>query len=109
MARSLLDWKAHHLRELTGDQPYYAKHKIEQVSLAMRLRTVLQQPFVMARYEPVIILITLYLSSLYIVLVKIFDGYEYIFRQTYEISHGLSNTIFIGTGVGIVIGITTAP
>ena len=100
----LLSWKATQLRKITGDDRYYAEHEIERIPVLTRLRTALPRPFLMAFYEPVIILITLYMSALYIILFTFFDGYEYIFRHRYDISQGLSNTIFIGIFVGVCLG-----
>ncbi len=58
----LLEWKARQLRQLTNDDRYHAEHEIERIPLATRLRIALPRPFVMAFTEPVIFLITLYMS-----------------------------------------------
>ncbi|KAI1622980.1 MFS transporter [Exophiala viscosa] len=105
----LLSWKAKHLRAITGDDRYYAEHELEHVSVLKRLRVALPRPFIMAFREPVISLICLYMTVLYIILFTFFDGYDYIFRQTYNISQGLSNTIFIGIAVGILFGAVWLP
>ncbi|KAK5459377.1 hypothetical protein LTS15_003505 [Exophiala xenobiotica] len=100
----LLSWKAKHLRKLTGDGRYVAEHEIERIPVSTRLRVALPRPFIMAFTEPVIFLITLYMSVLYIILFTFFDGYDYIFRQTYGISQGQSNTIFVGIAIGVLLG-----
>ncbi|RMZ79511.1 hypothetical protein DV737_g3384, partial [Chaetothyriales sp. CBS 132003] len=100
----LLSWKAKHLRRITGDKRYYAEHEIERIPLLTRLRVALPRPFIMAITEPVIFLITLYMSVLYIILFTFFDGYDFIFRETYGISQGLSNTIFVGIAIGVCLG-----
>ncbi|KIX01379.1 uncharacterized protein Z518_09104 [Rhinocladiella mackenziei CBS 650.93] len=105
----LLSWKATQLRKITGDDRYYAEHEIERIPLSTRLRIALPRPFIMAFYEPVIFLITLYMSVLYVVLFTFFDGYEYIFRRTYNLSQGLSNTIFVGIAVGVCLGSVVIP
>ncbi|EXJ88590.1 hypothetical protein A1O1_05520 [Capronia coronata CBS 617.96] len=97
----ILSWKAAHLRKITGDKRYYAAHELERTPLLTRLRIALPRPFEMAFREPVILLITLYMSVLYIILFTFFDGYEYIYTRTYGISQGLTNTIFVGIFVGI--------
>ncbi|KIX96904.1 uncharacterized protein Z520_07624 [Fonsecaea multimorphosa CBS 102226] len=99
----LLSWKAKHLRRITGDERYYAEHEIERIPLATRLRVALPRPFIMAFTEPVIFLITLYMSVLYIILFTFFDGYDFIFRETYGVSQGISNTIFIGIAIGVCL------
>jgi MFS family permease len=99
----LLSWKAKHLRRITGDKRYYAEHEIERIPVSTRLRVALPRPFIMAFTEPVIFLITLYMSVLYIILFTFFDGYDFIFRETYGISQGLSNTIFVGIAIGVCL------
>jgi len=96
----LLSWKAKQLRKVSGDDRYYAEHEINRIPLSTRLRIALTRPFVMAFREPVIILTSLYMTVLYIVLFTFLDGYEFIFTQTYGISQGLTNTIFVGIFVG---------
>lgn len=99
----LLSWKAKHLRRITGDKRFYAEHEIERIPLLTRLKVALPRPFIMAFTEPVIFLITLYMSVLYIILFTFFDGYDFIFRETYGISQGMSNTIFLGIAVGVCL------
>lgn len=97
----LLSWKAKHLRRLTGDDRYVALHEVERTPLTKQLRMALVRPFVMAWYEPVIQLSTLYLSVVYIVLFTFFDGYEIIFQQTFNLSIGITYTLFIAIAIGV--------
>lgn len=108
-APTLLSWKAKQMRKISGDNRYYALHEIDQVSLTHRLTVALPRPFVMAFYEPVIVLITLYLSMLYIILFTFFEGYTFIFQQTYGISQELTNTILVGIPVGVLLGALPVP
>lgn len=98
----ILSWKATHLRKLTGDDRYYAEHELDQIPLSQRLRIALPRPFIMAWHESVILLITLYMVVLYIILFTFFDGYTFIFQETYGISQGLTNIIFTGIFVGVI-------
>lgn len=97
----LLSWKARQLRKITGDERYYAAHEIERISLWTRLKLALRRPFTLAVHEPIILLMSLYLSVVYIILFTFLSGYDFVFRQTYNISQGLSNTIFIGILIGV--------
>lgn len=97
----LLSWKAKHLRKITGDERYYAAHEIERISLCTRLELALRRPFTLAVHEPIILLISLYLSVVYIIVFTFLSGFDFVFRQTYNISQGLSNTIFLGILVGV--------
>ena len=62
----LLKWKAQHLRELTGDERYCAELEIRSETFMQRLGTALYRPFLLTATEPIIILIALYLTVVYI-------------------------------------------
>jgi len=62
----LLKWKAQHLRELTGDDRYRAEIEIRSETFMQRLGTALYRPFLLTATEPIIILIALYLTVVYI-------------------------------------------
>lgn len=98
----LLSWKAKHLRRLTGDDRYVAMHEVERMSLTKQLQIALARPFIMAYHEPVIQLSTLYLSVVYVVLFTFFDGYEVIFQETYNLSTGITYTLFIAIAIGVL-------
>ena len=97
----LLSWKARQLRNITGDDRYYAEQEIERIPLMSRLKTALKRPFILAFHEPIILLISFYLCLVYVILFTFLSGYDSIFLQTYHISQGLSNTIFVGILVGM--------
>lgn len=97
----LLKWKARHLRNLTGDDRFQAELEITKATLWTRLKIAMQRPFLMMG-EPIIMLMALYLTIIYIVQFTFLDGYNYIFREPYGISQGLTNVIFAGIFVGIV-------
>lgn len=97
----LLKWKASHLREMTGDDRYRADIEVRQQSLAHRLKRALYRPFLLTFREPIIILVALYLTVIYIVLFGFLDGYTYIFEDTYGISQGLTGVCFVGIVIGL--------
>jgi hypothetical protein len=71
----LLKWKAKHLRELTGDDRYRAEIEVREESFFHRLKRALYRPFLLTSREPIIMLVALYLSVIYIVLFTFLDGY----------------------------------
>ncbi|KAK5121270.1 hypothetical protein LTR85_005436 [Meristemomyces frigidus] len=97
----LLKWKAKHLRELTGDPRYKAEIEIREQTFFHRLKRALYRPFLLTSREPIIILIALYLTVIYIVLFTFLDGYPYIFEDVYGISQGLTGVCFLGIIVGL--------
>lgn len=65
---TLLKWKAQHLRAITGDQRYRAEIEVREETFFRRLRRALYRPFILTVREPIIILLALYLTVIYIVL-----------------------------------------
>ncbi|KAH6658057.1 major facilitator superfamily transporter [Truncatella angustata] len=96
----LLQWKAAHLRRITGDDRYRSEHEIVEATLFSRLKVSMTRPFVMLT-EPIIIAMTFYLSVVYIVLFTFLIGWPWIFEYPYAIGQGLSNVIFIAMFVGL--------
>ncbi|KAI7165487.1 MFS general substrate transporter [Hortaea werneckii] len=97
----LLKWKAQHLRELTGDERYRSEMEIRQQTFLHRLQRALWRPFLLTSREPIIILIALYLTVIYIVLFGFLDGYPYIFTDVYGINEGLTGLCFLGIIIGL--------
>ncbi|EXA31198.1 hypothetical protein FOVG_17516 [Fusarium oxysporum f. sp. pisi HDV247] len=96
----LLSWKARHLRNITGEGRYCARHELDKIRLPQRLRLACARPFIMAWNELTIKLASLYLSFVYIVLFTFFDGYPTIFQETYGLSTGMTFTLLAGITVG---------
>ena len=105
----LLKWKAAHLRDLTGDDRYRAEVEIRDVSFIKRLGRALYRPFVLTVSEPIIILIALYLTVIYIILFTFLDGYDFVFTQTYGFSEGITGLSFIGIGIGLCLASVLVP
>lgn len=105
----LLKWKAKHLRELTGDHRYRAEIEVRETSFLQRMEVALIRPFVLTVTEPIIILIALYLTVVYIILFTFLDGYVYIFQIPYDLDDGLLGTCFLGIVVGLFCATSLTP
>lgn len=108
-APTLLKWKATHLRQLTGDDRYKAEIEIRYISFPQRLGTALYRPFVLTFSEPIIILMALYLAVVYIILFSFFNGYTFIFTETYGFSQGATGLAFIGIAIGLCFALLLVP
>ena len=97
----LLKWKAAHLREITGDDRYRAEVEIRAETFLRRLRRALYRPFLLTATEPIIILVALYLTVIYIILFTFLDGYAFIFTDTYGFSEGITGLSFVGIAIGL--------
>lgn len=62
----LLKWKSKHLRRLTGDDRYLSVGEVKDEGFGVRLRRALTRPFILTVREPIIMLIALYLTVIYI-------------------------------------------
>ncbi|KAI9170743.1 putative efflux pump kojT [Paramyrothecium foliicola] len=104
----LLDWKAKELRRKTGDNRYTSEHA-QKESFFKRLRGTALMPATFFRTEPVIIALGLYLVLLYILLFTFLTGFEYIFKQTYQLSDGLTGSCFASVAAGATAFTLSAP
>lgn len=97
----LLTWKAGCMRAVTGDQRYVAEHEIKGDSFWQRLQISLYRPFLLTSREPIIMLIALYLTVIYIVLFTFLDGYDYIFGEIHGVNQGITGLCFLGIAIGL--------
>ena len=97
----LLKWKAKHLRDITGDERYRAEAEVKMEPLMTRLGRALYRPFLLAFTEPIIMIVTLYLTIIYIVLFTFLDGYTYIFSDIHGTSQGVTGLCFVGIIIGL--------
>ena len=97
----LLKWKAEHLRTITGDQRYKGSIEIREETLFGKLKRALYRPFLLTFREPIIILVALYLTVIYIVLFGFLDGFTYIFGDTYGLGPGLTGLCFLAIIIGL--------
>ena len=105
----LLKWKASHLRALTNDDRYRGAIEIREETFLVRLRRALYRPFLLTFREPIIILLALYLTVVYIILFTFLDGYTYIFTETYGFTQGITGLSFLGIAIGFCLASCLVP
>lgn len=96
----LLSWRAAHFRRLTGDERFRSPLEVVRTTFLERLRVAVSRPFIMTWSEPIILLMSLYLTILYIVLFTFFVAFEFVYTETYGISQGVTNLIWLAVFVG---------
>ncbi|KAH7460939.1 putative efflux pump [Fusarium oxysporum f. sp. matthiolae] len=99
----ILSWKASILRKETGDGRYRSPMEMNRETLGHRLKLSVYRPFAMFYSELIIILVSLYLTIIYIVLFTFLEGYAYVFGQTYGISESLTSLCWAGMLFGILL------
>ncbi|KAB8201350.1 major facilitator superfamily domain-containing protein [Aspergillus parasiticus] len=97
----LLKWRAAHLRQVTGDKRYRSDMDVQKIALFERILGACKRQFSLTVHEPIILLISLYMTVIYIVLFTFFDGYPFIFQDVYGLSQGLTNIVWVAMYVGI--------
>ncbi|KAF3927809.1 hypothetical protein ABW20_dc0101642 [Dactylellina cionopaga] len=103
----LLDWKARHLRQVTGKN--YVSEHAEKASLFQRLKEILPMPVKFFLKEPVVTILGSYLILLYILLFTFLSGFDYIFKQTYNLSVGQTGSCFGSIAAGATAFTLCAP
>jgi DHA1 family multidrug resistance protein-like MFS transporter len=104
----LLDWKAKHLRRLTGDQRYVSEH-VQSGSFLTRMKKVITLPATFFGTEPIIIIFGGYLVLLYILLFSFLSGFDYIFKQTDRLSTSSTGACFAAIAAGSTTFTICAP
>lgn len=99
----ILYWKASILRRETGDERHRAPMEMKRQSLGQHLKLSVYRPFAMFYSELIIILVSLYLTIIYIILFTFLEGYTYVFGEIYGISQGLTSLCWAGMLVGILL------
>lgn len=97
----LLQWKASHLRRITGDDRFVSETEIRAQPFRTRLLQALYRPFLLTAREPIVVVFALYLTVVYIILFTFLDGYTYIFGETYGFSQGITGLSFLGIAIGL--------
>lgn len=105
----LLKWKAAHMRSITGDERYRAEAEVMMEPFMTRLGRALYRPFLLASTEPIILIITLYLTIIYIILFTFLDGYTYIFQDIHGTSQGVTGLCFLGIAIGLFFASALVP
>jgi len=104
----LLDWKAKHLRQVTGDDRYVSKHA-EQSPFLRRLKDVLPLSIKFSTKEPAILTLGGFLVLLYILLFSFLSGFDYIFKHTYNLSSLEEGACFASIAAGATVFALCAP
>lgn len=105
----LLQWKAKHLRSITGDARFMAESELRKVSLPQQLLHSCSRPFRLFFGEIMVMLFTMYLVVVYVVLFGFLTGYDFIFGDTYGFSQGSVGLAFIGMNIGFLVAFALVP
>lgn len=84
---------------------------VDLTDLSNRLKSIvtrtLARPFAMLAVEPILMLVTLYLSVIYGLLYALFSVFPIVWGQLRGFNNGEVGLVFIGVGIGTTLGAST--
>ncbi|KAM0256041.1 hypothetical protein ACHAQJ_005240 [Trichoderma viride] len=104
-APCLLVAKARSMRRETGNWAIHARHEMEEFKLSELLNKYFARPLSMLVTEPIVVLVSLYMSFIYGLVYALLEAYPYVFEEIYGMSPGVGGLPFIGLLIGQVLAI----
>jgi DHA1 family multidrug resistance protein-like MFS transporter len=102
----LLQRRAKKLRYKTRNWALHSKSEEEQVDFKRIVRVYLLRPFAMLILEPILLLVTIYMSLIYGMLYLFFEAYPITFSEQRGWNLGVGALPFSALSVGVVMGIS---
>nr|GAT53755.1 MFS general substrate transporter [Mycena chlorophos] len=96
--------KARRLADPVGSAHLYAAHEKQDWTPRGIIHRTLFRPFQMLAGEPILVLVTIYLSLIYGVMYALFEAFPVIFVQKRGFTIAQDGLIFIGIGIGTSLG-----
>ena len=103
-AARILQLRAAKLRKETGESAYHSKADQQKLTLSTVVNVYLLRPFVMFVQEPILALVTAYMSFLYGILYLLLEAFPVSFHEERGWSLGNSQLPFGAFIVGVVMG-----
>ena len=101
----LLQRKAAKIRFETKNWAIHAPADESQVNINAIVNKYLFRPFIMMALEPILVLITLYMSIIYGILYLFLEAYPVAFQEVRGWNGGVGSLPFLGITIGVVIGV----
>ncbi|EXJ72707.1 uncharacterized protein A1O5_03854 [Cladophialophora psammophila CBS 110553] len=105
----LLAKRAKKLRKETGDSKYVTERDLDTRPLAQQLVIFLLRPLQLLFLEPIVLLISLYMSVLYGLLYMFFVAYPIVYVEGKGWSEGSTGLMFIPLAIGVVCSAVLSP
>lgn len=100
----ILVQKAATLRRQTRNWGIHAKQDEVEIDFTALLCTNFTRPIVMLITEPILLLISLYISFIYGLIYALLGAYPVVFQGVYEMNMGVGGLAFIGLIIGELLG-----
>lgn len=97
--------KAANIRRQTQNWVIYATQERVEFDMRRIFRDYFTRPLKMLATEPIVLLISLYMSFIYGIVYALLEAYPYIFEDVYGMNIGVGGLPFIGLIVGLLLAI----
>lgn len=87
--------KARRIRKETGDDRYKAPIELVKVEWKDRINKTILKPFIMLGQEPMLLVMTIYLSFVYGVVYLLFEAFPIVFTLGHGFNAGISGVMFV--------------
>lgn len=102
----LLITKATEMRRRTKIWGIHAKQERMEIDFGEMVTKYFTRPLKMLVTEPIILLVSLYMSFIYGLIYALLEAYPYVFENTYGMKAGISGLPFIGLIIGVALALT---
>ncbi|OAA65564.1 MFS multidrug transporter [Niveomyces insectorum RCEF 264] len=102
-APCLLVNKAERLRRQTGNWGIHAPHERLEIGVRALVDKYFTRPLRLLCTEPIVFLVSLYMSIVYGLVYALLEAYPYVFQHTYGMGTGVSCLPFLALFVGVVL------
>ncbi|KAI0283758.1 major facilitator superfamily domain-containing protein [Russula brevipes] len=106
---AILKKKAQRLREMTGNQNYYAPLEKENASLGRAIIISCYRPFQLLLCDRMVLLIDLWNALILGIQYLTFEVFPIIFDEKHGFTLQMTGMTFLGMGFGFLIGLATTP
>jgi MFS family permease len=102
----LLARKTQKLRTATGNQNLRSAQD-DGLTPAVRMQRAMVRPLKMLMFSPIVFAMAIYIAFLYGVLYLLYTTFTFVFTQSYGFSSSTVGLVYIGNGIGNLIGLMT--
>lgn len=97
--------KARQLRQQTGNWAIHADHEKMELDLEAVIRNYFTRPLRMLVTEPIVLLVSMYMSFIYGLVYALLKAYPYVFSHVYGMPVGIRSLPFLGLLLGILLAL----
>lgn len=101
----VLTSKAARIRKESGNWGIHAKKEEIELAIGDLVEKYITRPLRLLVTEPVLLLISLYMSFIYGLVYALLEAYPVVFEHVHKLSPGLAGLMFIGLIIGILLGL----